>query len=149
VESSFDTPVSSSNFPSFLSFLSSKLFCKEFSHVSGTNPQVGGVDVDVVGSVVEGVVDTIEVVVAGGVDVDVAGSVVEGDVDTIEVVVACEVDEVPTGGAPHPTRVADTTMSSKLPPMVVAAPPKLSTPKPIQSRVCGKSRPAGTPEPIF
>jgi len=125
VESSFDTPVSSSNFPSFLSFLSSKLFCKEFSHVSGTNPQVGGVDVDVVGSVVEGVVDT------------------------IEVVVACEVDEVPTGGEPHPTRVADTTMSSKLPPMVVAAPPKLSTPKPIQSRVCGKSRPAGTPEPIF
>jgi hypothetical protein len=137
VESSFETPVSSSNFPSFLSFLSSKLFCKGFSHVSGTNPQVGGVDVDVVESVVvEGVVDTVEVVV-----VEV--------VDTIEVVVACEVDEVPTGGEPHPTRVAATTMSSKLPPMVVAAPPKLSTPKPIQSRDCGKSRPVGTPEPIF
>jgi len=124
VESSFDTPVSSSNFPSFLSFLASKLFCKDFSHVSGTNPQVGGVAVDVVVSVVEDVVDTI-------------------------VVVVCEVVEMLTGGDPHPTRVADTTMSSKLPPMVVAAPPKLSTPKPIQSRVCGRSRPAGTPEPIF
>jgi len=79
--------------------------------------------------------------------VDVVGSVVEL-VDRI-VVVACEVVEVPTGGEPHPTRVEDTTMSSTLPPMVVAAPPKLSTPKPIQSSVCGKSRPAGTLEPIF
>lgn len=113
VASSFDTPVSSSNFPSFLSSLASKAFCTGFSHVSGTNPQVGSVDVDVVVvSVVEGVVD----------------------INHVEDV-ACEVDEVLTGEVPHPTRVADTTMLSKFPPMVVAAPPKLSTPKPIQSRV--------------
>jgi hypothetical protein len=119
VASSFDTPVSSSNFPSFLSSLASKAFCTGFSHVSGTNPQVGGVDVDVVVvSVVEGVV-VVSVV----------------DVDVVVVDVACEVDEVLTGEVPHPTRVADTKMLSKFPPMVVAAPPKLSTPKPIQSRV--------------
>jgi len=134
VESSFDTPVSSSNFPSFLVFLESKAFCTGFSHVSGRKPHVGGVVV--AASVVAGVV--------------VAVTVVEGVVDiNVEVVVACEVDEVLTGEVPHPTRVADTMMLSKLPPMVVAAPPKLSTPKPIQSRVWGKSRPEGTPEPIF
>jgi hypothetical protein len=121
VESSFDTPVSSSNFPSFLVFLESKAFCTGFSHVSGIKPQVGGVVV--AASVVGGVV--------------VAVTVVEGvvDVNHVEVVVACEVDEVLTGEVPHPIRVADTMILSKLPPMVVAAPPKLSTPKPIQSRV--------------
>jgi len=61
-------------------------------------------------------------------------------------VVVVVVDE--PGGDPHPTRVAATMMSSKFPPIVVAAPPKLSTPKPIQSRVWGKARPAGTLEPI-
>lgn len=121
VESSFDTPVSSSNFPSFLVFLESKAFCTGLSHVSGRKPQVGAVVV--AASVVGGVV--------------VAVTVVEGvvDVNNVEVVVACEVDEVLTGEVTHPIRVADTMMLSKLPPMVVAAPPKLSTPKPIQSRV--------------
>jgi len=55
---------------------------------------------------------------------------------------------VVSGAVPHPTRTPLTTMSSNNPPVVVAAPPKLSTPKPIQSRDCGKLRPAGTFEPI-
>lgn len=75
--------------------------------------------------------------------------VVEGKVvEVVEVVVVVVVSTVP-GGDPHPTRVAETTMLSKLPPIVVAAPPKLSTPKPIQSRFEGNCRPEGTLEPIF
>merc|ERR1719184_625319 len=52
------------------------------------------------------------------------------------------------GGDPHPTRLALTTISSSLPSMDVPAPPKLSTPNPIQSSDCGSARPAGTPEPM-
>jgi len=91
------------------------------------------------------------------VDVEVVVPVVEVDVKVV--VVDCVVDvvgasvevvgaSVDPGADPHPTRFVLTTMSSKNPAMVVAAPPKLSTPKPIQSRDCGKLRPAGTFEPI-
>merc|ERR1719403_31234 len=73
--------------------------------------------------------------------------VVEGKV--FEVVKVDVVLVESTGGDPHPTRVAETTMLSKLPPIVVAAPPKLSTPKPIQSRFEGNCLPEGTFEPIF
>jgi len=76
-------------------------------HLVGTYPQDG---------------DVVEVVERMVVVVDV--------VDAVVVVVST----VP-GADPQPTRVAETRMLSKLPPMVVAAPPKLSTPKPIQSRL--------------
>lgn len=52
------------------------------------------------------------------------------------------------GGDPQPARLADTRMLSKSPLIVVAAPPKLSTPKPIQSRDWGRARPDGTPDPM-
>jgi len=77
-------------------------------HFVGMKPQVDVVVVGVVGRMV----------------------VVDEVVDEVMLVVSM----VP-GEDPHPTRVAETSMLSKLPPMVVAAPPKLSTPKPIQSRV--------------
>jgi len=98
-----------------------------FTHVAGIKPQLADVvevDVDVVVG---------EVVVVVLVEVDVVDGVV---------------DVVVPGGEPHPTRFALTMMSSNRPPIVVAAPPKLSTPNPIQSRDCGKARPEGTPEPM-
>jgi len=84
-------------------------------------------------------VDVVVVVVVGRLVVVVVVDVVD------ELVVV--VSTVP-GEDPHPTRVAETSMLSKLPPMVVAAPPKLSTPNPIQSRVSGNGLPVGTLEPI-
>jgi len=67
---------------------------------------------------------------------DVVVEVVERIVVVVDVVdaVVVVVSTVP-GAEPQPARVAETRMLSKLPPMVVAAPPKLSTPKPIQSRL--------------
>lgn len=96
------------------------------------------------------------------VEVDVSVVEVEVDVSVVEVEVVVVVDCVDVVGAsvevvgvsvvpgadPHPTRFALTIISSNNPAIVVAAPPKLSTPKPIQSRDCGKLRPAGTFEPI-
>jgi len=89
------------------------------------------------------------------VDVEVDVPVVEVDVEVVvdgvvDVGASVEVvgASVVPGADPHPTRFVLTTMSSNNPAMVVAAPPKLSTPKPIQSRDCGKLRPAGTFEPI-
>lgn len=108
-------------------------------HVAGTKPQFEG-------TVVTGIVvstGVVVVVVDGIVVVVVDGIVVVVVVDDAVVVV---VDV--SGGDPQPTRFNATLMSSKFPPIVVAAPPKLSTPKPIQSRFCGKSLPAGTLEPI-
>jgi len=89
------------------------------------------------------VVDVVERMVDVGV--------VVVDVETLVVVGAVVVVVVSTvpGADPQPTRVAETRMLSNLPPMVVPAPPKLSTPKPIQSRLCGNCRPDGTLEPIF
>merc|ERR1712012_542670 len=85
----------------------------------------------------------------GGTKPQVDVVVEEGKVvEVVEVVVVLVVSTVP-GGEPHPTRVAETTMLSKLPEIVVAAPPKLSTPKPIQSRFEGNCLPEGTFEPIF
>jgi len=98
-----------------------------FTHVAGIKPQLADVvevDVDVVVG---------EVVVVVLVEVDVVDGVV---------------DVVVPGGEPHPTRFALTMMSSNRPPIVVAAPPKLSTPNPIQSRDCGRARPEGTPDPM-
>jgi len=106
-----------------------KLFSIALLHFGGAKPQVDVVVVVVVGRVV--------VVVEEGKVVEV-----------VEVVVVLVVSTV-SGGEPHPTRVADTTMLSKLPEIVVAAPPKLSTPKPIQSRFEGNCLPEGTFEPIF
>jgi len=91
------------------------------SHFAGIKPHVDLVVVVVVGRLVVVVVVVDELVVV--------------------------VSTVP-GEDPHPTRVAETSMLSKLPPMVVAAPPKLSTPNPIQSRVSGNGLPDGTLEPI-
>lgn len=108
-----------------------KLLFMGFTHVAGIKPQLADVvevDVDVVVG---------EVVVVVLVEVDVVLVVVDGVVDVV----------VP-GGEPHPTRFALTITSSNRPPIVVAAPPKLSTPNPIQSRDCGKARPEGTPEPM-
>jgi len=68
-----------------------------------------------------------------GVVVEVVERMVVVVVDVVDAVVVV-VSTVP-GAEPQPTRVAETRMLSKLPPMVVAAPPKLSTPKPIQSRL--------------
>jgi len=87
------------------------------------------------------------------VEVEVDVSVVEVDVEVVVVdVVGASVEvvgvSVVPGADPHPTRFALTIMSSNNPAIVVAAPPKLSTPKPIQSRDCGKLRPTGTFEPI-
>jgi len=126
VASSWVTPVIFSNLPKDFSLILLKLFSIALPHFVGTKPQVAVVVVVVVGTVV--------VVVEGKVV-----EVVEVDVVLVE----------STGGDPHPTRVAETTMLSKLPPMVVAAPPKLSTPKPIQSRFAGNCLPEGTFEPIF
>merc|ERR1719204_1319505 len=103
-----------------------------FTHASGIKPQIADVveaDVDVVVG---------EVVVVVLVEVDVVLVVVDGVVVVVVV----------PGGEPHPTRFALTMMSSNRPPIVVAAPPKLSTPNPIQSRDCGNARPEGTPEPM-
>jgi len=86
-----------------------------FTHVAGTTPQLA----DVVEADVDVVVGVVVVVVLVEVDVVL---VVDGAVDVV----------VP-GGEPHPTRLALTMMSSNRPPIVVAAPPKLSTPNPIQS----------------
>merc|ERR1719447_931768 len=94
------------------------------SHFVGIKPHVDVVVVVVVGRLVVVVVDVVD--------------------ELVDVVV---VSTVP-GEDPHPTRVAETSMLSKLPPMVVAAPPKLSTPNPIQSRVSGNGLPDGTLEPI-
>jgi len=104
--------------------------------VVGMKPQLADVVVDVD---VDVEVDVSVVVVVVEADVD---EVVLGVVDCVVVV------SVVSGGDPHPTRVPLTTMLSNRPPIVVAAPPKLSTPKPIQSSDCGKARPAGTPEPM-
>lgn len=82
----------------------------------------------------------VDVSVVVPVVVDV-GVVVDAIVDVLGV-------SVDSGADPHPTRSALTTILSNRPPMVVAAPPKLSTPKPTQSRDCGKLRPVGTPEPM-
>jgi len=87
------------------------------------------------------------------VEVEVDVSVVEVDVKVVVVdVVGASVEvvgvSVVPGADPQPTRFALTIMSSNNPAIVVAAPPKLSTPKPIQSRDCGKLRPTGTFEPI-
>jgi len=87
------------------------------------------------------------------VEVEVDVSVVEVDVKVVVVdVVGASVEvvgvSVVPGADPHPARFALTIMSSNNPAIVVAAPPKLSTPKPIQSRDCGKLRPTGTFEPI-
>merc|ERR1719499_2249111 len=133
-----ETPVISSNFLYVFAPNLLKLFSIGLLHVAGTKPQFGG-------TVVTGVV-----VSTGGVVVVVDGIVVVV-VDGIAVVVVVDdavvVVDV-SGGDPQPTRFNATLMSSKFPPIVVAAPPKLSTPKPIQSRFCGKSLPAGTLEPI-
>merc|ERR1719499_1146208 len=118
-----ETPVISSNFLYVFAPNLLKLFSIGLLHVAGTKPQFGG-------TVVTGIV------VSTGVVVVV--------VDGIVVVVVVDV----SGGDPQPTRFNATLMSSKFPPIVVATPPKLSTPKPIQSRFCGKSLPAGTLEPI-
>jgi hypothetical protein len=126
VASSWVTPVIFSNLPKDFLLILLKLFSIALPHFVGTKPQVAVVVVMVVGTVV--------VVVEGKVV-----EVVEVDVVLVE----------STGGDPHPTRVAETTMLSKLPPIVVAAPPKLSTPKPIQSRLGGNCLPEGTFEPIF
>jgi len=124
VASSWVTPVIFSNLPKDFLLILLKLFSIALPHFVGTKPQVAGVVVVVVGTVV------------------VEGKVVEVvDVDVVLV--------ESTGGDPHPTRVAETTMLSKLPPIVVAAPPKLSTPNPIQSRFPGNCLPEGTFEPIF
>jgi len=85
-----------------------------FTHVAGTTPQLA----DVVEADVDVVVGVVVVVVLVEVDVVL---VVDGAVDVVP------------GGEPHPTRLALTMMSSNRPPIVVAAPPKLSTPNPIQS----------------
>jgi len=69
-----------------------------------------------------------------GVVVEVVERMVVVVVDVVDAVVVVVVSTVP-GAEPQPTRVAETRILSKLPPMVVAAPPKLSTPKPIQSRL--------------
>jgi len=124
VASSWVTPVIFSNLPKDFSLILLKLFSIALPHFVGTKPQVAVVVVVVVGTVV--------VVVEGKV------------VEVVEVVLVES-----TGGDPHPTRVAETTMLSKLPPIVVAAPPKLSTPKPIQSSCDGNCLPEGTFEPIF
>jgi len=125
VASPWVTPVIFSNLPKDFSLILLKLFWIALPHFDGTKPQV----------------DVVVVVVGTVVVVVVEGKVV---VEVVEVVVV----SVP-GGDPHPTRVAETTMLSKVPPIVVAAPPKLSTPKPIQSRFEGNCLPEGTFEPMF
>jgi len=85
-----------------------------FPHLAGMKPQLASVVV-------------VDVAAVDVVVVEVA--VVDVVVDSVVLVV------MGPGGEPHPTRVEETTISSNSPPMVVAAPPKLSTPKPIQSRL--------------
>merc|ERR1719499_2003512 len=139
-----ETPVISSNFLYVFAPNLLKLFSIGLLHVAGTKPQFGGTVVTgiVVSTGVVVVVDGIVVVVVDGIVVVVDGIVVVVVDDAVVVVVDV------SGGDPQPTRFNATLMSSKFPPIVVAAPPKLSTPKPIQSRFCGKSLPAGTLEPI-
>lgn len=84
------------------------------------------------------VVVVVEMTVVELVDVAPVVDVVGGSVELVGF----------SGAAPHPTRAALTMILSKRPPIVVAAPPKLSTPKPIQSRDCGKARPVGTFDPM-
>jgi len=111
VASSWATPVICSNLPKDLSLILSNWLLIALLHFAGMKPQDEVVVVGEVGRLVVVVVEVVD-----------------------ETVVVVVVSMVP-GESPHPTRVAVTSMLSKFPPMVVAAPPKLSTPKPIQSRV--------------
>merc|ERR1719499_1066325 len=109
-----ETPVISSNFLYVFAPNLLKLFSIGLLHVAGTKPQFGG-------TVVTGIVvstGVVVVVVDGLVVVVVDGIVVVVVVDDAVVVV---VDV--SGGDPQPTRFNATLMSSKFPPIVVAAPP--------------------------
>jgi len=122
VASISETPVIWSNLPKFFEDFLLKSLVIAFPHLFGMKPQLPPV-----------------------VEIAVLVEVVDDDVVVDSSVVLVVVGP---GGEPHPTRLAETRISSNSPPMVVAAPPKLSTPKPIQSRFSGRDRPVGTFDPI-
>lgn len=123
VASVSDTPVIWSNLPKFFEDFLLKFLIIVFPHLFGMKPQLDPV-------------------------VEIAVLVVEVVDDDVVVVNSVVLVVIGPGGEPHPTRLAETRISSNSPPMVVAAPPKLSTPKPIQSRFSGRDRPVGTFDPI-